>query len=313
MEGIAMAFSEDRYKAFAIWLAISSLTIAIAYQSSLSLAILTAVFFLLALLVVHPLWLSANTNYARVRLACVSLLSICASYYLAPQYIAALVNGAMILVNERFTWHLPLLDTSTPPSWVLVIVIAAISVVLHSLPDRLIMPKAESSADKPNDDTFDDDLRAFAELWQHRLSVIDRETNWSNRDFVPLDAEVETHSLDRNDRGVRDLIRALQFDSTNAPILILGEPGSGKSIALRRLCRELLRETHSSKRLPLYVNLKNWTASARWNEANPPTTAQLRDYVHSYIHREADDLFADRFLRRNFDNLLRQGTFFFHT
>lgn len=287
-----MKFSDDRYKASLGSLGLVILTIVIAFEVSTSLAILIAVVFLAALWLVHPLWLGAITVYARVRLACVGLLALATTYYLAPQYLASLINNMVMLANRQ--WHLTLtpIDTSPAPFWIFFFVVAGIAVIIRSLPDRPIMPPL-SRHDGEIDEQFDKDLLAFAELWEHRLTIIDRETNWSNRDFVSLDAEVEVHSLDRNQRRVGDIVKTLRAEQSDQPILILGEPGSGKSVVLRRLCRELLKETRATGRLPIYINLKNWTSKLGWTEEQPPTTAELRDYIHAYIHREADDIFAD--------------------
>jgi hypothetical protein len=306
-----MHFSDDRYKAFVIWLVVSALTTIIAFKVSALLSVLTAVLFLVAFWLAHPLWLSANTASARIRLACVGLIAITSTFYLSPQYIPIINNWVIPVINQKADLNLTPIDTSPPPFWLFLLVVAGIAVIVRSLPDQPIMRPPVRSSNDDADRQYKKDLLAFAELWLHRLNVIDRETNWSNQDFVSLDAEVEIHSLDRNQRRVGDLIRALRIDDTDNPILILGEPGSGKSVALRRLCRELLKEINATDRLPLYINLKNWTSSTVWNEATPPTTAELKDYIHAYIHREADDMFADRFLTKNFDTMLKRGTIFF--
>jgi predicted NACHT family NTPase len=40
--------------------------------------------------------------------------------------------------------------------------------------------------------------------------------------------------------------------------LILGDPGAGKSTSLRKLAKELLKELPATRRIPIYVNLKEW-------------------------------------------------------
>lgn len=306
-----MFIVEDRYKVFLVCLATASLVIVVAFAISTSLSILIAIFFLTALWVVRPLWASAATAYARVLLACVALLSVAAAYYLAPQYITSAINSAIVAVNRNFHIGLSSIDASHPPAYILFLLVVGIAMIVRAVPDRTIMPPLERLPDSQTGSEFKGDLLAFAELWEHRLNIIDRETNWSNRDFVSIDAEVEVHSLDRNNRRVGDIVKALRLEQGDQPILILGEPGSGKSVVLRRLCRDLLKETASTGRLPVYINLKNWTSPIAWSVETPPSTAELRNYIHAYIHREADDMFADRFLRENFESMLKKGTLFF--
>ena len=75
---------------------------------------------------------------------------------------------------------------------------------------------------------------------------------------MPLKADVEIKRKGKNQKKVVDLLAALKkCHQNNQPIyLLIGEPGSGKSVALRKLCRELLEEVDESGKIPLYINLK---------------------------------------------------------
>jgi len=39
---------------------------------------------------------------------------------------------------------------------------------------------------------------------------------------------------------------------------VLGEPGYGKSTALRKLANMLLAEVYKTNKIPIYINLKDW-------------------------------------------------------
>lgn len=307
-----MSIIDDRYRAFVLWLVLAAIAIAIAFAFSILLTIIVTLFFLAALWIARSLWSVPDVPYTNIRIACITLLTLTGVYYVAPRHIAVFYNSVMVpVIGQLAHVQLTSVDLSAPSYWPLLFIFCGIALVLWSLPDRTIMRPVVPPNASEKDGQFIRDLVSFLELWEHRLGAIDRMTNWSNRDFVPLDAEVEVHSLVKNKRSVGDLLTTLREDKTDQPILILGEPGSGKSVALRRLCRELIKETPKTKRLPLYINLRNWTSTVAWSEENPPTTAELRDYVHAYVHREADDLFADRFLKAHFDEMLQRGIIFF--
>lgn len=105
-----------------------------------------------------------------------------------------------------------------------------------------------------------DARQQFAKFLLGQLDLLDGEEDWADRRFTELIAEVEAEG-GKEHRQLRraSLIAALR-ESMHRLILLEGDPGSGKSIALRRLARvltqEVAREDASELPLPLYVNLK---------------------------------------------------------
>ena len=95
-------------------------------------------------------------------------------------------------------------------------------------------------------------LQSFCGVLLDDLNKIDRETNWSAEYFTPLDAEVEMQSGDKRLKKVTDLLSAIRSDRQSRVFLVLGDPGSGKSVALRKLCRDLLAEVDKTGKVPLY-------------------------------------------------------------
>lgn len=94
--------------------------------------------------------------------------------------------------------------------------------------------------------------RQFATQLLMVLREIDASVEWQDRRFTDLEAEVEAEDVPRrrafallrtNRRTLRrepSLLHALRR-STSPLILLEGEPGTGKSVALRHLARELLQ------------------------------------------------------------------------
>jgi type II secretory pathway predicted ATPase ExeA len=74
------------------------------------------------------------------------------------------------------------------------------------------------------------------------LNNIHTETNWSAEWFVPVEAEVEVASGRRRSRRLRDMLTAIRLNRRDRLFIVLGDPGAGKSVALRVLCERLIRE-----------------------------------------------------------------------
>ena len=168
---------------------------------------------------------------------------------------------------------------------------------------------------KPLDEDFPEQgykekLKRFCTVLQSRLDSLDEETKWDDYYFAPLEAEVEVvDSRQVRKRKIVDLMHALKADRQSRVILVLGDPGAGKSIALRKLTKELLRETDRTGRIPIYVNLKEWTSNTQWSEQQPPRKEDLRDFVLGSMR--SHNIFADQFLEEYFSRMLDRGRFFF--
>lgn len=116
---------------------------------------------------------------------------------------------------------------------VLAFVLMAVIAVNWLTRDRSVMRKHPKSIDKDfPEQTYRRQLQRYAQIFSTRLNVIDEETKWDDYFFTPLDAEVEVLSGGQRTKRVVDLLRALKADRASRIILVLGDPGAGKSIAL---------------------------------------------------------------------------------
>ncbi len=282
-----------------------------AAQTSIVLAALVTVFFVVALVIVRPAWRASEGKASHVGLAAVSAVAVIAGYYAAPHPIIDIVNATVIPYLQRSYPGVREIEFESPPFLPLITILLAIAFIVRTASHPTIMTRRKSPDAQTNLGALDSEMSAFGTMWAERLTALDREANWSDRDFVSIDAEVESISLSGTSRRVGDLVEELRRSKSDEPILILGEPGSGKSVALRHLCRLLLDEVKQTHRLPLYVNLKNWSPTNPWTQDTPPSVIDLRNYVLSYIQKEADDLYATRFLHASFDQLLQSGSLFF--
>lgn len=131
--------------------------------------------------------------------------------------------------------------------------------------------------------------RALAASVLRQLEILAEDTRWDDRRYTELQAEVEiegremvlpwwSHSPERTvaKRSVSSLTRALGR-SLEKIVVLQGEPGSGKSVALRHLATELAhraaREAEPRTPLPFYLDLK------RFRPDGPVSS----DAVHAFV------------------------------
>lgn len=146
-----------------------------------------------------------------------------------------------------------------------------------------------------------------------KIDRFDKEYNWLDRYFVPLKADVEIKRKGKNQKKVVDLLSALKkCHQSNRPIyLLIGEPGSGKSVALRKLCRELLEEVDESGKIPLYINLKEWTnLSSHLQEGDMPKQEHLVEFILDFLGNGAT-YSLERELEDDFLSYIQKGRWFF--
>ncbi len=151
---------------------------------------------------------------------------------------------------------------------------------------------------------FKQKLDRVARVFETRLTHLDDEANWTDSTFSALDAEIEKFDASgARTRKLGDLIESIRRDHNAKGFLVLGDPGSGKSVALRHLAREMLREVPTTGVLPIYVNLKEWAESEQL--AVNPSAADIFEFMLQYVKAGGVDLiidFCDRYLKRLLEN-----------
>jgi hypothetical protein len=165
--------------------------------------------------------------------------------------------------------------------------------------------------------------RAVARVISRRLEALAEKTRWNDDRYTELEADVEIQggrerliagwgrSPTRANvlRYERSLTRALAR-SVERLILVQGEPGSGKSVALRHLAGKLAAAAQRSPRrdalIPLYVDLKGFRPPA---SPDGPDADAVRDYVLRTVtgvkNKEIGRILVDE---GEFDQGLREGS-----
>lgn len=136
----------------------------------------------------------------------------------------------------------------------------------------------------------------FAIYVQSQIERINNQESWSDYRFAELEAEIEvegkqkrnhskTDSQQSSIRRVPSLTAALEA-SLETTILLEGEPGSGKSVALRQVALRMARiakeSNHLNNPIPLYINLKELDRSKLNNLVVIDTGALRRILPHIF-------------------------------
>lgn len=147
----------------------------------------------------------------------------------------------------------------------------------------------------------------FCDFMVSHLNRIDEDTNWSDSYYTTLEAEIEVSSNNINSpRVASDLVKAIRKNKNTNSFLLIGDPGSGKSVSLRRLARELYGEVPKQGKkavVPIYINLKEW------NGPQNPNDKDISDFIYNHLNSISGRAAKD-FLKNYYKKMLDSGLFF---
>jgi hypothetical protein len=209
----------------------------------------------------------------------------------------------------------PWLETTFDPLTIIVLILAALIsyLVLYSLrqPSPMGIPETVIRDVLPQLSNFQR-IRILKDALLRKLDRIDDETRWSDSNYVPLEAEVQTLEGKSTRGRVVDLLTALRKNKRAQVFVVLGEPGTGKSVAMRKLARDLLEASADSDRIAVYVNLREWRSTKIWTEQSPPTVQEFEEFLyHNLMQNYNLDSNSKAFLQNNYHRLMQAGYFFF--
>lgn len=162
----------------------------------------------------------------------------------------------------------------------------------------------------------------FAGVIEGRIRDINSNEDWRDYRFTELEAEVEAEGARQTSgllpfrrrtqtglRRERSLTRAIEM-SRERLVQLEGEPGSGKSVALRFVARALAERATKSRSpksvIPLYLNLKELSRAPH----DPVDLTLIRSFVLTSLNK-ANDRDVEQFLEEEFTRGLQEGTWLF--
>ncbi|MEV7328404.1 NACHT domain-containing protein [Micromonospora sp. NPDC093244] len=210
-----------------------------------------------------------------------------------------------------------LLPEWTQPIWLVMLPIVAWLVLPQQIVGglRWFVKRARPTTDKEDARRAKRKAR-FAAAMAARVSDISAKEDWQDDRFAELEAEVEVHgrqgrwpSLRQREtiRRVSSLSVALN-SSPDSIILLEGEPGAGKSVAMRHLAIQLATAVKDStsrpQAIPIYINLKEFRPQG------PVDVQAIRAFVKDTVNR-ANDHLIEKFFDDEFDRGLIDGSWLF--
>ncbi|MGW4208256.1 NACHT domain-containing protein [Lentzea sp. NPDC004789] len=157
----------------------------------------------------------------------------------------------------------------------------------------------------------------FADHIESQMRRLGEKEEWRDHRYAELEAELEITGRQRvrflrrtpmnSLKRVPSLSKALE-ECEDRIVLLEGEPGAGKSVAMRHLTQRMagraMRKPSEHSVIPIYVNLKTFKPPGL------PTADDVRAFVIESINavRDRD---VERFLEEEFDRGMREGTWLF--
>ncbi|MFN7118202.1 MAG: hypothetical protein ACK4TA_15485 [Saprospiraceae bacterium] len=246
----------NKFFAFPVVLTISFLSVLATFLITYSLSqdwwkasiatTFVAVYLIIIIFISRTIWLPEGQGKFRVRLATAGIATLTIVAY----------TGWQTVIQDLMSQYLniPNLGEAVHPLIIFSFSALVILVINYFNRDNTGMGIHPESLDKdiPERD-FNERLESVCKSLVDDLRSIDIKTNWSVHNFVPLEAEVEVQTDSGSKKKVTDLLKAIK-SSKDRVFLVLGDPGSGKSVALRKLCQDLAKEVKKTKKIPIYIN-----------------------------------------------------------
>jgi hypothetical protein len=304
-----------------IILGLAVLALVVSYLVSGPLALVAALTLCALVWILRPLLMPPGYGAMRIRMvSIVGVFGLAASH----SFWGDLVNGAARSlagdpeILAKYPWLAKVHFENEPSIAILVFVAVCVLVVNYFLTDRTIAGGHPVPIEKDfPQPSFAQKLESFRSALAQHLETSDRQANWSPDYYTELEAEVEIVATPGSSarKRITDLQSALRSDRKTRAFLVLGDPGGGKSVALRKLARDMLAEIGTTGRIPLYINLREWLPAGgrratAWTEQSPPTMEELEQFVLGNL-KARGDVFTEDFLTTYFRDLWQHGRLFF--
>ena len=315
---------DGRQKLLVIVLVLTIIGIPVSYIiGKLPLALLLSGVICIIIFIAQFVWTSPNYGKVRVSLAALNLVGSVSLAIISVRLSLVLSLLQRIKSDDLesqwlktfIEWSIKILELLTEvPIEVTIIVVVynllSIWLILQLWRENTAMPKNPVPFEKKFSETQDKNrLEALHSTLKSHLESLNSQAKWEDPDFVPLEAKVQFVSGKKNPKKIVDLLTAIKKDTESKVFFVLGDPGSGKSFALRTLAYQLLDEVDITSCLPIYINLKEWAASKTWSRQNPPKNEDLKQFILKNLRSRCNGNIR-RFLDDHFESMLKENRFF---
>ena len=153
-----------------------------------------------------------------------------------------------------------------------------------------------------------DDIALMIEFAKHYnesvMKAIAENSGWKVEDYIPAAVEVVTN----NSKPIKqdDIFRCLKKHWRKNVILLLGKPGTGKSMFAWRWCSYLLDKIRDNRIMPIYLDLKKLEFDIEMKDS--VLKEKLIEFIEGELLSQGD--YKD-FVRDNFYKLLGEHRFYF--
>lgn len=148
-----------------------------------------------------------------------------------------------------------------------------------------------------------EDIKKFGLQLKREIDLINHESDIVGDVYIPLNIQVID---EKRPSASSDFIEYFLKDKESSLILVIGEPGSGKSYTLRKISKKILEKTETIETIPIYINLKSWSHEEYSNIANN----SLLQYIYKTLIESKNPIIED-FARKYFYSLYKTGKFLF--
>ncbi len=263
-------------------------------------------------------WLSSKTltssdvhRHRNIRLCIVSFSATLSLFSLFDVYTESLLLWIANKIDPALATNLQASASDIPSYFVITcaLIFFLATIYFISKPSSAVLgrPPVDPFYREPS---YLERLETFVAVLKSHLGRVDEELRWHHRHFVELKAEVDIMNSSRKSRRVVDLLEALKRNTSANIFVVLGVPGAGKSVALRKCCIDLLDAWSPRQRLPIYINLKEWVSNRTWSSDTPPTSSDFSDFVRNNVLDRLPD-HSKSFFHEHFDRLFQTGQLFF--
>ncbi len=300
-----------KYRALTLILLTAFIVVGLtAFTQNQTTTIIVSVVICVFLFITRPVWLPESHGKTKVRVLSLTLaFAAIGSFFFWKQLVQEVAVGFIKQFDADIATKLERFEVV--PVIALLFLLVVIALVNYWMRDKTAMGIHEKPIKEDIPDlNFNELLLLVVGALYDDLRNIDRETNWSASLFTPLDAEVEVTRGSNREKRVTDLLKAIKR-SKERLFLVIGDPGSGKSVALRKLAQDLAKENEVKKtgKIPVYINLKEWAVEKEWTEEKPPTVHELNEFVKENLMGR--DIVTSKFFRGYYDRLYETGRLYF--